>query len=604
MLAQMSNPGHERDEALLSWIQQLAPYGVITLDESFQVQTWNHWMEVNSGKQFQDVAGKSLFDLFPDLHERKLVAHFERALQGEASVLSTGLHRYLLPLPSPFRESGPVQMLQTARIAPLFSAGQICGVVVVLEDVTQRESQAEALTRQHRRDELLSWALAHLLKTEQPRKAVRQLFFKIAEHIDFDTFLIYLRDLETGQLTLDAVGGVPPEFEQAFLSCPFLSLLAGETNEVVVLNSVQARSGPQYAPLQKARISSAVAIPLFTDERNLGLLCFASWSRHSIAADEVELVKTIAQYLATALDRENTSGQLRKAKELLSEHAALLEHRVQERTARLQESVSELETFSSAIAHDLRAPVRTMSGYCDVLLEDFAEALPPDAKLVLKRIANASHRMDALTRDLLDFSWISRQDVALCRVEIEPLIENLSVIRDPAVRQAITIRAPLHPVRAHRSLLQQVLANLIDNGIKFVQPQSAPNITIFSELVPRLSPNTRSGPLTFSSNQPVSPPAPAENSPAERRINPAAAPPATPPQYVRVWVQDQGIGIPREAYQKIFGIFERGLGSQQYEGTGIGLAIVARAMQRMGGTCGVESEPGTGSRFWLELPAA
>src|SRR3954471_18478683 len=145
MPGRTNNPEFQREEALLAWIRQFAPYGVVTLDKAFQIQTWNHWMELHSGLKLADVAGKNLVALFPDLEERRLVSHFERALQGEASVLSTALHRYLLPLPSPFRESGPVQMLQTARIAPLFSAGQICGVVVVLEDVTQRESQAEAL---------------------------------------------------------------------------------------------------------------------------------------------------------------------------------------------------------------------------------------------------------------------------------------------------------------------------------------------------------------------------------------------------------------------------------------------------------------------------
>lgn len=77
-----------------------------------------------------------------------------------------------------------------------------------------------------------------------------------------------------------------------------------------------------------------------------------------------------------------------------------------------------------------------------------------------------------------------------------------------------------------------------------------------------------------------------------------------PPKHIRIWVQDDGIGIPREAHQKIFGIFERGATSDAYEGTGIGLAIVARAMERMGGTCGVESGAEEGSRFWLELLAA
>lgn len=586
-----ANPGNQREDALLSWIQQFAPYGVVTLDASFQVRSWNHWMEIHSGLFSADVAGKSLFALFPDLEERRLVSYFERALQGEFSVLSTALHRYLLPLPSTFRDAGNVLMLQTARIAPLFSEGNICGLVIVIEDVTQRESQAEALGRQHRRDELLSWALAHLLKTEQPRKAVRQLFFKIAEQLDFDTFLVYLRDVETGVLALDAAGGIPKGSETDFVECPFPAGPDAKSPEIIVLNSVQARAEPGYAVLKKAGISAAVAIPLFANKRNLGLLCFATSTRELIALDESDLVTTIAQYLATALDRENTSRQLHKAKEQLGEHAQLLEERVRERTARLLETISELETFSYTIAHDLRAPARGMAGYCEVLLEDFAEGLPPEARMVVQKIARASGRMEMLTRDLLEFSKISRQEIILAPVEIEPIIEDLAALCLPEVRQAITVRTPLHPVRAHRGLLQHVFSNLIDNAIKFVQPQTLPKITIFTEEVSQGSPNTRPGPLVFSS--PESPPAEL-----------AVALEEKPSKHIRIWVLDEGIGIPREAHQKIFGIFERGTAVEAYQGTGIGLAIVARAMQRMGGTCGVGSEPGKGSRFWLELPAA
>jgi signal transduction histidine kinase len=548
-------------------------------------------MEIHSGLRFEEVAGKGLFALFPDLQERRLGGHFARALLGESSVLSSALHRYLLKLPSPFREIGLTQMLQTARIAPLYSKGKVCGIVVVLEDVTQRETQAEELGRQHRRDELLSWALAHLLRTEQPRKAVRQLFFKIAEQLDFDTFLVYLRDADTGQPKLEAVGGVAPEAESDFHACPFPLALTGEAHEIIVLNAVQTLQETHYAALKQARVSAAVAIPLFANDRNLGWLCFGSWSRDMIAPEESALVKTIAEYLATALDRENTNRQLHTAKEQLSEHAQLLEKRVQERTGRLQETISELETFSYTIAHDLRAPARGVTGYCEILLEDFADGLPEKARLAVQKIARASRRMESLTRDLLEFSKISRQEIALAPIEIEPIIEELAAMRPPAVREAITISAPLHPVRAHRGLLQHVLSNLVDNAVKFVQPNTAPKISISTELVPYQSPNTRSRSLVFSSTDAAG-------------LLSAADPAETPPPGIRIWVSDQGIGIPREIHQKIFGIFERGLASTPFEGTGIGLAIVARATQRMSGTCGVESEPGKGSRFWVELPAA
>ena len=586
-----NGPVSKREEALLSWIEQFAPYGVITLDESLQVRGWNHWMEVQSARKLADVEGKNLFELFPNLKERRLASYFSRALQGEASVLSTSLHKYLVPFPSPFREPGIDYMLQTARIAPLFCEKKVCGVVIVLEDVTQRESQALALNRQHRRDELLSWTLAQLLKTEQPSREVRPLFFKIAEQLDFDTFVIYFYNIETGVLELDTIGGIAPDSQKDFAHCPFLSMLPEGAKEVAILNSMAKQPGAESAIFKKAGISAAIVMPLVANERSLGVLCFATGSRESILPEEADLVKTIGQYLATAVDRENANRLLHHAKEELSQHSKLLEQRVEERTARLRDIISELETFSYTVAHDLRAPVRGTTAYCEVLIEDFADDMPAEAKRIVEQIAKISSRMEMLTRDLLEFSRVSRQEIVMTRVELQPVIEELPMLQIPSIREAVTIAAPLHSVRAHKALLQQVFTNLIDNAVKFVSIDASPRITISTELVFRGAPNTRLRTLEFSSTESWSV---------------TGAPFPTVPSFnqVRIWVRDEGIGIPLGAHQKIFGIFERGQSSERYPGTGIGLAIVARAVQRMGGTCGVESEVGKGSGFWIDLPAA
>lgn len=590
-LALTEFPNSKEDGALLSWIQEFAPFGVITLNGLLQVQTWNHWMEIHSGWRLEEVVGKGLFSLFPELPERKLAPHFERALAGESFVLSTGLHHYLLPLPSPFRELGRVQMLQTARIAPLFSNEKICGVVIVLEDVTQRESQAEALRRQHRRDEILSWALVHLLKPGEPHKTVRQLFFKIAEYLEFDTFCLYLRDMNQGTLRLYASGGIPTQSQKDFEECPFLGLMPPAPTGVSVLDSIQRRSQPELAVLKQAGISAAIVVPLLAENRSFGLLCFATTSREAVSSEEADLLTTVGQYLATALDRENTSRELHQAKEQLSDYAQHLEEKVQERTLRLEETISELETFSYTVAHDLKAPIRGMTAYCGILLEDFGPQLTPAANNIVQKLARTTRRMETLAQDLLAFSKVSRQEVRLSRVELEPMIEDLIAVRAASVAEAITIQKPLPPILAQPELLEKVLSNLIDNAIKFVRPQTAPRITISCEPVEGSSPNTRAGALLFNSPRAV--PSPTGG--------PAAK---SPRKYIRIWVVDEGIGIPPEIFHKIFGIFERGVTAEHYEGTGIGLAIVARATQRMGGTCGVESAPGKGSRFWIELPAA
>jgi signal transduction histidine kinase len=582
-----SNSETRRERALLDWIQQFAPYGVVILDKSFCIQGWNHWMEAHSGKLLRETVGKSLFDVYPDLAARNLVGHFERAMLGESSVLSTSLHEYLLPMTPPLRENGVDKMRQTARISPLMADSQVSGIVMVIEDVTQRESQAEILQRQHRRDEILSWALSHFLKSEEPRKTIRLLFFKIAEHMDFDTFLLYIRDVETGMLNLSATGGIPVELEAAFSKYPVLSKVT-ESEEMVIFNSIRASTEADLGLLKDANASAAIAIPLFANDRQLGLICFATWSRDTILKEEADLLATIAQYLAAALDRENTNQQLQKAKVELSNHARLLEQKVEERTLRLKETVSELETFSYTLAHDLKAPARGISGYCQVLLEDYADVLPPDAKDIIQKLEHAPRRMEALIRDLLEFSKVSRQNVTLSETELEPILEDLLAMRGPDVRSAVTIVTPLHPVKAHKALLQQVLGNLIDNAIKFVNPDNQPNIEIRTEIVGHKSPSAR-GSLLFSS----------EDIDVLDK-NPAAE----PSKQIKLSVVDKGIGIAPEAHQKIFGIFERGLNADSYEGTGMGLAIVARAMQKMKGSCGVESKPGEGSQFWIELPAA
>jgi signal transduction histidine kinase len=589
MVEQNASDKSKREAAFLSWIEQFAFNGVITLDTAFRVESWNHWMEIHSGLRLADVAGKDLFTLFPSLRERNLFSAFERALHGESCVLSTALHHYLLPLASLSRENGDDQMLQTARLAPLRYEDTVCGILILIEDVTQRETQAEALRKQNRRDRILSWASAHLLKSDEPRKTVRQLFFKVAEHLDFDTFFLYLRDIETGILKLDTTGGVSMHLDRDFADYPLLRTVA-DSHERVVFNSVQQRQDPEFEVLKKAGVMAAVAIPLLANDRVLGLFCFATCSRDTINEDDAELLTTISQYLATAVDRENTSRLLQKAKEQLFDHAQLLEKKVEERTSRLQETISELETFSYTLAHDLKAPVRGITGYSYVLLEDFENAIPREAQLIVQKMLRTSKRMEVLIRDLLEFSKVSRQEAALSRVEIEPIIDSILGMRSAAVRRAVTVLAPLHAVQANSTLVQQVLTNLIDNAIKFVQAKAEPKITISTEVVAHSSPSTRSSPLLFNSIEPQT-----------AEAGGMAGHKST--QQIRIWVKDEGIGIPVTAHQKIFGIFERGVAADVYEGTGMGLAIVARAVQRMHGSCGVESEPGKGSRFWIELPA-
>ena len=557
------NPG--MDAATVEWIDRFAPYGVIATDRELRVQRWNQWMQTNSGMRADSVLGRRLTEIFPDLIERRLIGQLERALNGEVSVLSTALHGHLLPLPPPSRDWGFRWMRQTARIAPLLIGRTVQGTIIVIEDVTHREWQADILRRQHARDQILSWASAHLLKTHDPRRITRELFCKVAEHLDFDTYLFYLFEPKTKGFQLFASGGVPPDREASLQHLPagdatwISPILEGKT---MVREDVQLRQDPSEDPAREWGLSAYVTLPLMAGESTVGILFFGTHSREKIAAGEVELLETISQYLAVALDREKTDRELRHAQTLLNAHTHELERNVAERTANLKQTIAELQTFSYTVAHDLRAPIRALKGYCDVLIEDYAKVLSGQGAFVLAGLRNAAVRMDALTRDLLEFSSVSRQDIALTAVSLDDLAVEILAAAGPASVQ-VTVQRPLPDVMAHRTLVEQCISNLLQNALKFVAAGAVPAIRLRSETL---------------------------EAGGVRRV--------------RLWVEDQGIGIAPEEQQKIFGIFERGSASKEYEGTGIGLAIVARAMQRMDGKCGVESTPGVGSRFWLEFQGA
>lgn len=244
---------------------------------------------------------------------------------------------------------------------------------------------------------------------------------------------------------------------------------------------------------------------------------------------------------------------------------ATLEERVLERTAQLQDINDELEAFTYSVSHDLRAPLRTMQGFAQALQEDFGDQLDEVAKSYIQSILEDSAQMEGLISDLLDYSRLSRSQINLQPVDLTTILaEALRQLSTQIQEKQASISIPpaLPQVVAQRSILIQVITNLLSNAIKFVDPAVRPQVEIFAEDEPNR------------------------------------------PNCLRFWIVDNGIGIASEHQQRIFRVFERLHGIESYPGTGIGLAIARKGMERMGGQVGVESQPGQGSRFWLRLPKA
>ena len=258
-------------------------------------------------------------------------------------------------------------------------------------------------------------------------------------------------------------------------------------------------------------------------------------------------------------ERKQAEAALREAHELLTDKAAQLESLVQQRTTKLREMVGELEAFSYSIAHDMRAPLRSLQGFSDVLLTEHAGNLDPEAQGFLRRIANSAGRMDKLIQDVLNYSRIVRAELPLESVDVEKLLRDI-VDTYPMFlpeKVEIAIEGTFSPVLGNEAMLTQIFSNLMGNAAKFVKPGVKPRIRVWAE---------------------------------------------PDPQRVRFFIQDNGIGIAPEQHEKIFGIFQQG--NKGYEGTGIGLAIVKKAVERMSGQIGIQSAPGSGSTFWFEIQRA
>jgi signal transduction histidine kinase len=297
-----------------------------------------------------------------------------------------------------------------------------------------------------------------------------------------------------------------------------------------------------------------------------GAWALARWITRPLAhvTEAAEAIAAGRSAPPLAAGRRDEIGRLTDAFTTMAEQVershARLETQVRERTAALQDSLQELEAFSYTVSHDLRAPLRAMQGFAQALLEDYSPSLDETGRDYATRVVDASRRMDDLIQDLLAYSRLSREQLSISTVDLDVVVaEVLLGFQDEIERMGgrVEVASPLGRVTANGRILQQILANLVGNALKFVPAGTAPGVRIATE--------QRNG----------------------RR---------------RLWVEDNGIGIAPEHRERIFRVFERLHSGDTYPGTGIGLAIVRRGAERMSGEVGVDSTPGRGSRFWVELP--
>ncbi|HEV7631608.1 MAG TPA: ATP-binding protein [Steroidobacteraceae bacterium] len=246
---------------------------------------------------------------------------------------------------------------------------------------------------------------------------------------------------------------------------------------------------------------------------------------------------------------------------------ALLQEREREQAVELAAAYKDLESFSYSVSHDLRSPLRAIRGFAEIFVSEFGAGIPAEGRGHLDRVMAGAVRMDRLIEDLLRFCRYSRMALARRHVDLEGITRRIvaDVLAAHPDRKIEVQIGSLPACNGDPSLLEQVLVNLVSNAVKFTRDQTTARIEIGS-----LAPSNIAD------------------------LQPAAC---------TYFIRDNGAGFDMMYADKLFGVFQRLHSEEQFSGTGVGLSIVQRVLQRHGGRIWAESAPDKGATFYFTLPA-
>jgi PAS domain S-box-containing protein len=381
-------------------------------------------------------------------------------------------------------------------------------------------------------------------------------------------FAKIVRDVTPDKTRDNALRGDDELFRATFAQAPLGMVITGLDGRIRQVNKAFCRlSGHAAEQLEGRELLSLISAEeretkkAHIDDLMAGRASSTLGEKRLIRADgAVVWVQDYCALLRDAGGRPLSFVDLWNDVSPLKMSAVELGRLVDQRTSALQDKTRQMEAFCYTVAHDLRAPLRAIAGYAEFLRKDCEAVLPKEGIEYVQKIEASAARLDRLINDLLGYTRVQQvpliqEDVDLARIA-ERVIGHVK--REMGAADLIVeVEEPLGRVRADSVTLEHVFFNLISNALKFRRDDVPPRIRIYSEDV-----NDR----------------------------------------LRVWVEDNGIGIDPRFQERVFGMFERLHPEKKIPGTGIGLAIVATAMERFGGSTGVEPNQPFGSRFWIEFP--
>lgn len=444
-----------------------------------------------------------------------------------------------------FADSGQRILVETTKVAVRDRDGRLLGVLGIARDITQRhESAARAAQAQreaerlldesnHSRRALLS-VLEDNLQTAAQLNASNELLSAFIRHSPIYAFIKRVSDGESRVL-------MASENYRDLIGIPGSKMVGKTMAELFPPEFAAKMTADDWTVVSRGEL-------LQLDEELNGRSYITLKFPVEIGAE-----RYLAGYTIDITERKQVEEQVRRMN-------AELEQRVQERTAQLEASNKELEAFSYSVSHDLRAPLRSIAGFVELLKKHNYDAIDDKGRHYMDVIAASAVKMGQLIDDILTFSRIGRTAMQPVRVDLNQLAsETVSMLRPQCEGRRVEWKIqPLPEVWGERTLLALVLQNLLANAVKFTRPREVAVIEVGQQ------PGDEGEVVCF--------------------------------------VRDNGVGFDMQYIHKLFGLFQRLHAQDEFDGTGVGLANVQRIIQRHGGRVWAYSEVGAGATFYFSLP--
>ncbi len=535
----------ETQRHLSSIVDSIAD-GFFALDRQWRFTHVNDAALGFFGKEQGELIGRSIFYAFP---------------RFGGSVFETSYRRAM--------DSGQPAYVEAAsvvrdRIIEVYAYPGRANLTVLFRDVTDRRRMQEELTGSQERFKLLSETAGRLLASDNPQATVDELCRKVLGHLDCHVFFNFLADPDAGRLHLNACAGIPDEdvrkMEWLDYGVAVCGCAARDAVPIIaedILNTPDVRT--EF--MKSHGVQAYACNPLMVHNEVIGTLSFGTRTRTKFSTQDLDLMRMVTTQVASAMERMSLIGKLRRSRDEL-------ELRVQERTAELKTANAELarsnqalQDFASIASHDLREPLRKVASFGSILGQKYKESLGSTGGDYLQRMLDATRRMESFLTGLFEYSKVTMNPEPFREVDLYDIVhEVLSDLEVKLAKSGGQVKIDALPcMEADPTQMRQLFQNLIGNALKFHKEGEKPFVHVWS--------NTDGG------------------------------------KNLRIVVEDKGIGFEEEYVDRIFAPFQRLHGrSSPYEGTGMGLAICRKIVERHGGHIGASSIPGEGASFVVRMP--